>query len=41
MNIFLNLLSKKHKIGIFPIHEELLDMGDLKSYETLNSNYFI
>lgn len=41
MNTFINSLSKKHKIGIFPIHEELLDMGDFKSYETLNSKLFL
>lgn len=41
MNTFINSLSKKHKIGIFPIHEQLLDMGDFKSYETLNSNFLL
>ena len=40
MNILLNSLSKNKKIGIFPVHEELIDVGDYQSYENANVNFF-
>jgi dTDP-glucose pyrophosphorylase len=40
MNILLNLLSKNKKIGIFPVHEDLIDVGDYKSYENAKVNFF-
>jgi dTDP-glucose pyrophosphorylase len=36
MNTLLNSLSKKNKLGIFPIHEDLVDVGDYQSYESAN-----
>jgi dTDP-glucose pyrophosphorylase len=40
MNILLNSLSKNKKIGIFPVHEDLIDVGDYQSYENANVNFF-
>ena len=39
MNILLNLFSKNKKIGIFPVHEELIDVGDYQSYENANLSF--
>ena len=33
-------LSKNKKIGIFPVHEDLIDVGDYQSYENANVNFF-
>ena len=40
MNVLLNSLSKDKKIGIFPVHEDLIDVGDYQSYESANINFF-
>jgi len=40
MNVLLNSLSKNKKIGIFPVHEDLIDVGDYQSYENANVNFF-
>jgi dTDP-glucose pyrophosphorylase len=40
MNILLNSLAKNKKIGIFPVHEDLIDVGDYQSYENANVNFF-
>ena len=40
MYVLLNLLSKNKKIGIFPVHEDLIDVGDYQSYENANVNFF-
>jgi dTDP-glucose pyrophosphorylase len=40
MNVLLNSLSKNKKIGIFPVHEDLIDVGDYQSYENANLNFF-
>jgi dTDP-glucose pyrophosphorylase len=40
MNVLLNSLSKNKKIGVFPVHEDLVDVGDYQSYEKANVNFF-
>jgi dTDP-glucose pyrophosphorylase len=40
MNVLLNSLSKNKKIGVFPVHEDLIDIGDYQSYEKANVNFF-
>lgn len=40
MHILLNSLSKNNKVGIFPIHEDLEDVGDLQSLQNANANFF-
>ena len=40
MNTLLNRFSINKKIGIFPIYENLIDIGDYKSYQDANLNFF-